>query len=126
MGAVSGYQHAPRQRLTTLQFHLNVTLSTSSVSNAIRTVQRYARRFAQQRKQSLSDIVQLDNLPQRRQLIIFCGEGDESGMTAIADMHGSDGGCAISQRLPDADTCQLLAGARRQRNSPAIKARMGM
>ena len=126
MGAISGYQHAARQRLTTLQRHFNVTLSTGNVSHAIRAMQRYARCFAQQCKQPLPDIVQFDNLPQRRQLVIFCGEGDESGMTTIADMHGSDGGCAISQRLPDANARQLLTGTRRQRNRSPIKARMSM
>ena len=126
MGAISGYQHAARQRLATLQRHFNVTLSTGNVSHAIRTMQRYARCFAQQCKQPLPDIMQFDNLPQRRQLVIFCGEGDESGMTTIADMHGSDGGCAISQRLPDADARQLLTGTRRQRYRSSIKARMSM
>ena len=126
MGAISGYQHAARQRLATLQRHFNVTLSTGNVSHAIRTMQRYARCFAQQCKQPLPDIMQFDNLPQRRQLVIFCGEGDESGMTTIADMHAGDGGCAISQRLPDADARQLLTGTRRQRNSSSIKARMRM
>ena len=126
MGAISCYQHAARQRLATLQRHFNVTLSTGNVSHAIRAMQRYARYFAQQCKQPLPDIVQFDNLPQRRQLVIFCGEGDESGMTTIADMHGSDGGCAIRQRLPDADARQLLTGTRRQRYRSSIKARMSM
>ena len=126
MGAISGYQHAARQRLTTLQRHFNVALSTGNVSHAIRAMQRYARCFAQQCKQPLPDIVQFDNLPQRRQLVIFCGEGDKSSVTTIADMHGGDGSCAISQRLPDADARQLLTGTRRQRNSSSIKARMSM
>ena len=126
MGAISGYQHAARQRLTTLQRHFNVALSTGNVSHAIRAMQRYARCFAQQCKQPLPDIVQFDNLPQRRQLVIFCGEGDKSSVTTIADMHGGDGSCAISQRLPDADARQLLTGTRRQRNSSSIKARMRM
>ena len=126
MGAISGYQHAARQRLATLQRHFNVALSTGNVSHAIRAMQRYARCFTQQCKQPLPDIVQFDNLPQRRQLVIFCGEGDKSSVTTIADMHGGDGSCAISQRLPDADARQLLTGTRRQRNSSSIKARMRM
>ena len=126
MGAISGYQHPARQRLATLQRHFNVALSTGNVSHAIRAMQRYARCFAQQCKQPLPDIVQFDNMPQRRQLAIFCGEGDKSSVTTIADMHGGDGSCAISQRLPDADARQLLTGTRRQRNSSSIKARMRM
>ena len=89
-------------------------------------MQRYARCFTQQCKQPLPDIVQFDNLSQRRQLVIFCGEGDESGVTTIADMHGGDGSCAIRQRLPNADARQLLTGTRRQRYRSSIKARMSM
>ena len=126
MGAISGYQHAARQRLATLQRHFNVTLSTGNVSHAIRAMQRYARCFTQQCKQPLPDIVQFDNLSQRRQLVIFCGEGDKSSVTTIADMHCGDGSCAISQRLPDADARQLLTGTRRQRYRSSIKARMSM
>ncbi len=84
-------------------------------------MQRDARRLRQQREQPLPGVVQFDHLAERIDLIILRLQINETGVTAIADVHLSDRRGAVAQRRPNADARQLLAGALCQSDGAGVK-----
>ncbi|CNV01372.1 Uncharacterised protein [Salmonella enterica subsp. enterica serovar Bovismorbificans] len=124
MGTVSRHQHAASYHIAVFQSDVNLLLGTRHAGYALRAVQRNAWRFTQERKQTQPDIMQLRNVPQRCQTVVLRVESHKSGMAAIADVYGVDCRCAIGNRLPDANSRQLLTSARRQRNRSGVKAGM--
>ncbi|MND85674.1 hypothetical protein D3C80_776090 [compost metagenome] len=65
--------------------------------------------------------MQLNHVPQRVNTVILRIQRHETGMAAIADMHGVDCGCTIGNGLPDTHASELLASALRQRNRSGVK-----
>ena len=123
---VSGDHHATGNNLAIFQRDLNMFLRTRHAGYAIGTMQRDARRFAQQRKQTQPDIVQFYHLAQRWNTVFLRIQRHKSGMAAIADVNRFDCRCAIGNRLPYANSRQLLAGPCRQRDRPGVKPRMAV
>ena len=123
---VGGHQQATINHFAIFQRNFYALLRARHAGYAIGAVQCDARCFAQQRKQTQPDVVQFYHLAQSRNTVFLRIQRHKSGMTAIADVNRFNGRCAIGNRLPYANSRQLLAGSCRQSDRPGIKPGMAV
>ncbi len=123
-GTVRRHQQLTVNDFAALKRKADALLAATDRFHFRRTVQRDARRLAQQTKQPLADIVEFNHRPSADSVIIRGRQIHKPGMTAVADVYSLDGRRAFGEALPDTDTRQLLAGARSQGDRPVVKARV--